>query len=183
MLTDLAEGLAVPGTGVTVLTGRLGYLGGETAVPREEQYKGVVVRRVWSTRFGRHTPLGRLFDYMSFYLASAWAAVQTKDVDCVVVLSDPPILSFQAMLLGHLKGCKTACWLQDVFPDIAVRSGTLREGLLARLLRRTATWSLGTLDRVIVVGRCMERHLLAVGLRRDRVVLISNGADCNVLNP
>ena len=74
MLTDLAEGLAVSGTAVTVLTGRLGYLGGETAVPSEEQYKGVTVRRVWSTRFGRQSALGRLFDYLSFYLSSVWAA-------------------------------------------------------------------------------------------------------------
>ncbi len=183
MLTDLAEGLAVPGTNVTVLTGRLGYLGGETAVPCEEQYKGVTVRRVWSTRFGRHTALGRLFDYLSFYLASAWAAVQTKDVDCVVVLSDPPILSLQAVLLGRLKGWRTVCWLQDVFPDIAVRAGTLREGLRARLFRWAANWSLRSSDRVIVVGRCMERCLLAFGLQRDRVVLIPNWADGNVLNP
>src|SRR5438128_8321342 len=167
MLTDLAEGLATYGIGVTVLTGRLGYLGGETAVPREEKYKGVVVRRVWSTRFGRHTALGRLFDYLSFYLASAWAAVQTKDVDCVVVLSDPPILSLQAVLLGRLKGWRTVCWLQDVFPDIAVRAGTLREGLRARLFGWAANWSLRLSDRVIVVGRCMERRLLAFVLHSD----------------
>src|SRR5712692_6741433 len=151
MLTDLAVGLAACGVGVTVLTGRLGYLGGETVLPYEERYKRVVVRRVWSTRFGRQTTLGRLLDYLSFYLASAWAAVRTNDIDCVVVLSDPPILSFQAVLLGRLKGWKTVCWLQDVFPDIAVHTGTLREGLFARLFRWAANWSLGALDRVIVV--------------------------------
>src|SRR5207249_2365013 len=82
-----------------------------------------------------------------------------------------------------LKGWKTICWLQDVFPDIAVHAGTLREGLLARLLRWAANWSLGVLDRVIVVGRCMERHLLAAGLRRDHVVLIPNWADGDQLTP
>jgi len=183
MLTDLAEGLAVSGTAVTVLTGRLRYLGGETAVPSEEQYKGVTVRRVWSTRFGRQSALGRLFDYLSFYLSSVWAAVQTRDVDCVVVLSDPPILSVQAVLLGRLKGWKTVCWLQDVFPEIAVRADTLREGLRARLLRWAANWSLRSSDRVIVVGRCMERCLLAFGLQRDRVVLIPNWADGDHLTP
>ena len=183
MLTDLAEGLAVSGTAVTVLTGRLGYLGGETAVPSEEQYKGVTVRRVWSTRFGRQSALGRLFDYLSFYLSSVWAAVQTRDVDCVVVLSDPPILSVQAVLLGRLKGWKTVCWLQDVLQEIAIRAGTLRKGLRARLLRWAANWSLRSSDRVIVVGRCMERCLLAFGLQRDRLVLIPNWADGDHLTP
>lgn len=183
MLTDLAVGLAANGIGVTVLTGRLGYLGSVPALPTEEHYKGVTVRRVWSTRFGRRTTRGRLLDYLSFYLVSAWAAARTKDIDCVVVLSDPPILSFQAVLLGRLKGWKTVCWLQDVFPEIVVRAGTLREGLLARMLRWAAIWSLRALDRVIVVGRCMERHLLSVGLPRDRVVVIPNWADGDQLTP
>jgi glycosyltransferase involved in cell wall biosynthesis len=183
MLTDLAVSLAANGIGVTVLTGRLGYLRSVPTLPKEEHYKGVTVRRVWSTRFGRQTTLGRLLDYLSFYLASAWAAVTIKDIDCVVVLSDPPILSFQAVLLGRLKGWRTVCWLQDVFPEIAVRAGTLREGLFARLFRWAANWSLGALDRVIVVGRCMERHLLSKGLRQDHVVLIPNWADGDQLTP
>ncbi len=183
LLTDLAVGLATHGIGVTVLTGRLGYLGGVTTLPNEEQYQGVTVRRVWSTRFGRLSPLGRLLDYLSFYLSSAWTAGLAKGVDCLVVLSDPPMLSVLAALLGRLKRWKTICWLQDVFPEIAVRAGLLQEGLLTRLLRWAAQWSLGMSDRVIVVGRCMERRLLAVGLQPDRVVLISNWADGNHLIP
>src|SRR5207244_437437 len=78
---------------------------------------------------------------------------------------------------------KTVCWLQDVFPEIAVRAGTLREGLRVRLLRWAANWSLRKSDRVIVVGRCMERCLLDFGLQRDRVVLIPNWADGDQLTP
>src|SRR3989441_5369636 len=183
LLTDLAVGLAMYGIGVTVLTGRLGYLGDVTTLPNEEQYQGVTVRRVWSTRFGRLSPLGRLFDYLSFYLSSTWTAGLTKDADCLVVLSDPPMLSVLAAFLGRLKRWKTICWLQDVFPDIAVRAGLLQEGLLTRLLRWAAQWSLRMSDRVIVVGRCMERRLLAVGLQPHRVVLISNWADGDHLTP
>ena len=183
LLTDLAVGLATNGFGVTVLTGRLGYLGDVTTLPNEEQYQGVTVRRVWSTRFGRLSPLGRLFDYLSFYLSSAWTAGMAKGVDCLIVLSDPPILSVLAALLGRLKRWKTICWLQDVFPEIAIRAGLLQEGLPVRLLRWAAQWSLRMSDRVIVVGRCMERRILAVGLQPDRVVLISNWADGDKLTP
>ena len=183
LLTDLAVGLATHGIGVTVLTGRLGYLGHVTPSPNEEQYRGVTVRRVWSTRFGRLWPLGRLFDYLSFYLSSAWTAGLARGVDCLVVLSDPPMLSVLAAVLGRLKRWKTICWLQDVFPEIAMRAGLLPEGLLTRLLRWAARWSLRMSDRVIVVGRCMERRLLAVGLQPHRVVLISNWADGNQLTP
>src|SRR5207245_8923453 len=100
-----------------------------------------------------------------------------------VAVWDLPMLSVRAAVLGRLKRWKTICWLQDVFPEIAMRAGRLSEGLLARLLRWAARWSLRMSDRVIVVGRCMERRLLAVGLQPHRVVLISNWADGNQLTP
>src|SRR2546428_8569343 len=93
------------------------------------------------------------------------------------------MLSVLAAVLGRLKRWKTICWLQDVFPDIAMRAGLLPEGVLTGLLQVAARWSLRMSDRVIVVGRCMERRLLAVGLQPHRVVLISNWADGDQLAP
>ena len=183
ILTDLVRGLVVQGFRVTVLTGRVGYLGGEQVLPPADTYRGVTVRRVWSSRFGRGSVVGRLADYLSFYLSAAWVAIRSKGVDCFVVLSDPPMLSVLAVLLGRLKGWKTVCWLQDVFPEIAVQAGLLKDGRLTGVLRWVAHWSLRGCHRVIVVGRCMERHLLRVGIPRDRVMVISNWADGDCLTP
>jgi fucose 4-O-acetylase-like acetyltransferase len=41
-----------------------------------------------------------------------------------------------ASLLGHLKGLKTVCWLQYLFPDNAVCAGFLSDGWMAQVLRR-----------------------------------------------
>src|SRR5439155_15569639 len=183
ILTDLVRGLVTEGFCVTVLTGRVGYLGGEQVLSPADSYRGVMVRRVWSSRFGRGSAIGRLADYLSFYLSAAWIAIRSKGVDCLVVLSDPPMLSGLAVLLGRLKGWKTVCWLQDVFPEIAVQAGVLKDGRLTGVLRWVAHWSLRGCHRVIVVGRCMERHLLRVGIPRDRVMVISKWADCGSLTP
>src|SRR5437870_12978259 len=89
LLTDLAEGMAQQGVSVRVLTGRLSYSGGKFALPAEETYRGVVVRRLWSTQFGRRSGLGRLLDYMSFCMSLVWRTISSRDIDCVVVMSDP----------------------------------------------------------------------------------------------
>lgn len=183
MLTDLTEGLAARGFAVTVVTGRVGYLGDDPGLPAEDSYKGVRIRRVWSTRFGRGASLGRLMDYLTFYLASAWMAARARDVGAVVAMSDPPMLSVLAVIVGRFKRWKAVCWLQDVFPEIAVRAGVLRDGVVALLLKRMARWSLRKSDRVIVVGRCMERRLLTSGISKDRVRLIPNWADGEHLAP
>jgi glycosyltransferase involved in cell wall biosynthesis len=183
MLTDLTEGLVVQGFAVTVVTGRVGYLGGDQSLPSADSYKGVRIQRVWSSRFGRGSLCGRLIDYLTFYVASAWTAARANGVSVVVAMSDPPMLSVLAVLVGRFKRWKVVCWLQDVFPEIAVQAGVLPDGAAARLLKRLARWSLLRSDRVIVVGRCMERYLLGFGISRQRFALIPNWADGETLVP
>jgi glycosyltransferase involved in cell wall biosynthesis len=93
------------------------------------------------------------------------------------------MLSVLAMLVGRLKGWKTVCWLQDVFPEIALKAGVLNNGKQAFMLMWLAHRSLRTTDRVVVVGRCMEQRLLAVGVSQDRLTVISNWADGEGLQP
>ncbi|MDH4186281.1 MAG: glycosyltransferase family 4 protein [Nitrospira sp.] len=183
LLTELAEDLDERGDHITVITGNTAYLGGEARLPAREMHHGIRILRVGFTRFGRSHTLGRLADYLSFWLCAFWAAVRMKDQDCLVVLSDPPLLSVFAVIVRIFRPIKTVCWLQDVFPDIAIRAGVLREGLFARFLRGVARWSLSRMDQVVVIGRCMERYLLSQGLPAHRLINISNWADGRHLRP
>jgi glycosyltransferase involved in cell wall biosynthesis len=183
LVTDLAEELVSRGFGVTVVTSRMSYLDGNRIGPHDDCYRGVTVRRVWSTRFGRRFLLGRLADYATFYVSASWAVVRSGSLDCVVALSDPPLLSALAAILHRLKGGKTICWLQDVFPENAIRAGLLKEGWLSRILIQFSHWSLRASDQIIVVGRCMERQLNSAGLPRHRITCIPNWADGECLTP
>jgi colanic acid biosynthesis glycosyl transferase WcaI len=183
LLTELAEDLDARGDRVTVITGNTAYLGGETRLPAREMHHGIRIVRVGFTRFGRSRILGRLSDHLSFWLCAFWAAVRMKDQDCLVVLSDPPLLSVFATIVRFFMPVKTVCWLQDVFPEIAIRAGVLREGMVARLLREMSRWSLGRMDQVVVIGRCMERYLLSHGLPARTLINIPNWADGGHLRP
>jgi glycosyltransferase involved in cell wall biosynthesis len=183
LLTELAEDLDAKGDRVTVITGKTAYFGEEARLPDHEMHRGIRIVRVGFTRFGRSHTLGRLADYLSFWISALWAAARTKNQDCLVVLSDPPLLSVVAALVRSVKPVKTVCWLQDVFPEVALRAGILREGMVARLLRRIAQWSLRRMDRVVVIGRCMERHLLSEGLPPHTLVHIPNWADGRRIRP
>jgi glycosyltransferase involved in cell wall biosynthesis len=122
-------------------------------------------------------------DYVSFYALAAWTALWMPRHDCLVVMSDPPLLSLLAVLVGTMKRCKVVCWMQDVFPDIAVRAGVLSEGPATRMLKRLAVWSLRRMDRVVVIGRCMEQFLLAQGVPRSKLACIPNWADGSQIQP
>ncbi|HLZ33270.1 MAG TPA: glycosyltransferase family 4 protein [Nitrospira sp.] len=177
LLTQLSEDLAAHGQDITVITSRFSYLGGSDAWPEEGEHEGVTIKRVWSTHFGRRSGVGRLVDYLSFFSSAFWAVLRAGRVDWLIVLADPPMLSVLAAVAKKLLKCRAACWMQDVFPQIAIQSGMLKPGLLSGWISRVALWSLQSLDRVAVVGRCMEQKLVQEGFSGRHLTTIPNWAD------
>ena len=183
MLTQLTEDMASHGQDISVITSRYSYLGGAEAWPDRDRHRGVTIQRVWSTHFGRRSSVGRLVDYLSFSISAFWAVLRHKRVDWLVVLADPPMLSVLGAVAKRLLRCRAACWLQDIFPQIAIQSGLLKRGLFSSWISRVARWSLESLDRVVVVGRCMEQTLLEEGFSGKNLVNIPNWADGAQLFP
>jgi len=177
MLTELTEELDRRGAVVTIVSGNAFYLDGAGPLAPHERYKGITIRRLQSLSVSRRLLRWRAVDCVLFYLLAAWTVMRLPRPDCLIVMSDPPLLSVPAAFLGWVKRCPSVCWLQDVFPDIAIRIRVLPDGLTTEWLRWLARWSMNRLDRTIVVGRCMQRHLASQGVQASRLTYIPNWAD------
>jgi glycosyltransferase involved in cell wall biosynthesis len=163
MLTDLSEGLAARGRVVTVVTSRQRLDDPRADLPAREARNGVQVIRAWTTRFGRGNLAGRLIDYLSFYV-SAFIAVlaHARAGDLVIAKTDPPMLGAVIGPAAWLKRAALINWWQDVYPEIAVRLGVLREGsLLVHLLLWVRNRLLRHARLNVVVGERMRAHLEA----------------------
>src|SRR5215831_7676483 len=183
LLTELAEDLDARGERVTVITSRSTYLGEPFPLARRDRLKRIDIIRVATTKFGRGRTWGRLIDYLSFYLLAFWITVRLGKQDCLVVMSDPPLLSVLAVVNRWITGTPTVCWLQDIYPEIAIRAAVLSEGMMARTTRLMARWSVRRMNRTIELGRCLERHLLREGVPRHRIITIPNWADTSLIQP
>ncbi len=139
MLAGVAETLAAAGHQVTVICSRGGYAGGGGAM--NPPPSSVRIVRVGAPAFGRKSFLGKLVDYVGYYLGVAWhLAVLTPKPDRIVALTTPPYLSILARIFSCLRGGDHAHWVMDLYPDVMVAHGMLREGslphrMLARLTR------------------------------------------------
>lgn len=134
LMTELAESLVQRGVTVTALAGRGLYNGGESLSP-SEQYRGVRIERAWATSFGKRRTVGRLTDYLTFYLGASWKLLRLPSHDLVMALTTPPLIGVVALLVGRLKRMRVIMLVQDVYPDIALALGALRaRSLTARLL-------------------------------------------------
>ncbi len=178
MVSDLAFHLASRGWEVGVITSRQRYDDAGAALAARETVRGVDVRRVWSTRFGRHFLPGRAVDYATFYLSALFAIMNERRAT-IVAMTDPPLLSVVAALGSR----HVINWLQDLFPEVATALGMR----VPRVVARIRDWSLRKAKRNVVIGESMaaprrvvihnwaDAALHPVGIAHDRFVVGYSG--------
>jgi glycosyltransferase involved in cell wall biosynthesis len=168
-LTDLAEHLVQDGFSVEVLTGRGKYVAGLVEAPATEVRNGVRIRRLRTTTFGRKSHLGRVIDYLSFYVRVLVTLVFSRRRDGVVFLTTPPLLGFLGAIARVLRGQRYGVWSMDLHPDAEVASGMLRaNSMVAKLLEWANATGYRYADFVIDLGPYMKRRIVAKGVAPDR---------------
>lgn len=185
MLSDLAVGLARAGYDVGVITSRQCYDDPGADLPAHETVGGVAIHRIWTSRFGRGRLAGRALDYLSFYLNAAVAVLRIVGRgDVVVVKTDPPMLSVVVGPLARLRGASVVNWLQDVFPEVAAALGVRGfGGVFGRFARWLRNVSLRRATMNVAIGQRMAARLEAQGVPRDRIAVIHNWADGEMVAP
>jgi colanic acid biosynthesis glycosyl transferase WcaI len=160
LATDLAVCLSARGFDVLAITSRQRYDDPSAQLARNEMNRGVQIRRVGATEFGRRNLVGRSVDYLSFYVSACFRL--WREIDCGAVtisLTDPPLLGVPALLVVRLRGAHGVNWLQDVFPEVAERLNLLRPRALASVLRVLRNWSLRHAHATVVIGERMAAQV------------------------
>lgn len=185
MLTDLAQDLARDGVDVTVITGRQRIDDPSAKLARRERIRGVQVRRVWGTRFGRSSVAGRAVDYLSFFVGAGWRlARECRRGDVVVAKTDPPLISVVAGWVSAWRGAHLVNWLHDLFPEIAERlevGGV--SGFRARFLRARRDRSLARATCNVVIGERMAARLASLEIPARPTAIIHNWCDGEAVRP
>ncbi len=187
MLSDLVFALARRGHRITVVTSRLGYEDPLARYPRRETISGVDIVRVATTRFGRAGLAGRAVDYVTFYLATAWALLlEVRRGDVIIAKTDPPLLGLVTMPVARLRGARQVNWLQDIFPEVAIELGMGRAlpwRILFSTLRRWRDRVLRKAALNVVIGDRMADVVRRLGVLPERIRVIPNWADGEVVRP
>jgi colanic acid biosynthesis glycosyl transferase WcaI len=165
VLRDLAHAFARDGWKVTVL------VTGQENEYFTEGHGQVTVRKI-AVKPGK-TP---------FRLFMAWAkllfvALTMNRHRMIVTLTDPPMLVVLGRIVSRLKKSSHIHWCQDLYPDILPALGLEIPKWAAGFLRKSARKAMRSCDRVVVVGRCMAKHLAHTGFDMAKVSIIPNWPD------
>lgn len=177
LLTQLCEELTSD-YDVTVITGVV-----EGTSPGRQRLHGVEVIRVASTAFDRSRLSKRATNYITYVLSSLWAGLAQRSADLVLCMSDPPFVPAFALVAARRLRVPYVAIVQDVFPEVAVELGRLRNPVLVRLLEVLVGVGLRRASRVVAIGETMRDRLVEKGVDRERVVVIRNWADADELVP
>jgi glycosyltransferase involved in cell wall biosynthesis len=143
----------------------------------------VEIHRVFNFRLSKSNLLGRAVNLISYLVTSAWTSLFVRRPSIVIVETDPPLLCFWGVVLRWWFQAKLVVYLQDVYPDVALKLGKISDGFLYRLLRRWMHGVYRRADRVIVLSEDMRELLLASGVRSDHISIIPNWVDTQLIYP
>lgn len=184
ILTDLAEFLVARDWEVEIWTSRLLYAGGGRLSEKETQ-KGVNIRRLWTTHFGRGSTPGRAMDYLTFYGSLFFRMLLGKRNETVLIVkTDPPMLSILGAVVGAFRRQKLVSWCQDVFPEVAVADA--EGGIAVKVFRGLIplrNWSLRRCEGVVVLGQAMRDYLVQSGIPESGMATLPNWAIQGNENP
>ncbi len=185
MLSDLAFFLFERGFEVEVICSRNNYRQQEKSLPGTDRIHGIDVHRVWSTHFGYRSLIGKLSDYVTFYINASWYLLRIAGKgDIIVAKTDPPLISVGACWAARLRGAHLVNWVQDLFPEVATSIGVRgMNGFVAKWLKSLRNCSLNMAEMNVVLGKLMQTRLQQEGVASGRIRVIHNWVDGDSIQP
>ena len=158
---DTALALKKAGFSVDALCGYPKEYAGESPVPQKETVEGIGIHRLKYLQLSRAGFLGRLVNYLSFTLAVLLHLGKMAKYRAVVVYSNPPILPWLAVWARKLFGTKLIFVAYDLYPEMAVRTNSLRQGsVICRLMEHINRRVYPNADAVVALSTEMREFIL-----------------------
>ena len=188
LVGSLALGLREQGHAVTVLTTSPHYnrdLEAEKQQPiawtaglvGTSRLDGVPFLHIAMPRKGRSVLL-RLLGWLWFHAAStllAWVALPKFDI--VIAPSPPLTIGVSAWLICLVRGSRLVYNVQEIYPDVAVQLGAIRNRVLIAALERLERFVYDRADAVTVISEGMAANLASKAVAAAKLELIPNHVD------
>jgi glycosyltransferase involved in cell wall biosynthesis len=185
LLTDLAVGLKEKGCDVKVYTGYPSYWDTKSKASKKENYNGVDIYRVFNTQFDSRKKFGMICNGISFCISVFWKLLLSNEDRIFLMVTTPPFLPYLGYILNMLRGRNYSIIVHDIHPDIAIKIGYMKEGILAKIWDKTYSRVYEKSVRIIVLGQCMA-EVIKEKIQKEsyqKIKVIQNWEDENFIIP
>jgi colanic acid biosynthesis glycosyl transferase WcaI len=188
-LFELATRLAERAVDVTVVTGFPNYPTGVIAAgyrgrfAMREEMQGVTVLRTWVFATPNKGFAKRLLNHLSFALSSLTAMRRAGQADVIFVESPPLAIGLAALAYSWLKRAPLIFNVSDIWPQSAIEMGALHNRAAIWVAERFEQALYRHARKVSVVTPGIVDKLVARGVPREKLFLLTNAVDTDVFQP
>ncbi|MBF0195717.1 MAG: glycosyltransferase family 4 protein, partial [Magnetococcales bacterium] len=170
---------------VNIITSQICHSTPNIYLPHFEKIDQINIHRLRTTQFGTSSLIGRLIDYITFYISLFFKLlIFVKAGDTVVCKTDPPLISIIALPIVKIKKAFLINWLQDIFPEIATALKVpYLGGFLAKVLIKLRNSSLKHAKANVVISEEMAKTLQNHDIPLHTIHVQHNWADSKQLKP
>lgn len=181
---DLARDLVRHGHQVTAVASRSLYGQKGASLPATETVDGIEIHRVGRSLFGKAGIAARIADFVLFYLSAFVKVMTLPRHDVIVCFTTPPFIALVGRLLRMVKGTRFVYWVMDLYPDLPVACGVMKQGAIpTRMFEALNRSCLRAADADVVLGRCMGDLVRSKGVPAEKVRLIGVWSDQEEVKP
>lgn len=180
---ELATWLHERGHSVAVVTGFPNYPSGRLypgyrlALVRREEIAGVPVVRCFEFPYHGRRVLGRLLNYASTMLSTPVGSLFAPRADVIYAWHPPLTMGLAAWVVARLRGIPFVYDVQDIWPESALLSGLLREGVLVNVMFALERFIYKRAAHILVVTEGARRNLIGKGVAPEKITVMPHWID------
>ncbi|MEM2046088.1 MAG: glycosyltransferase family 4 protein [Candidatus Bathyarchaeia archaeon] len=185
LVTDLVD----MGHQVTVLTGfpnypkRVIFEGYRGKVFMQECMGRVKIIRTYIYASPNEALWSRALNFGSFCASAALGGLIAPRPDVIYCTMPPLPLGISAEFLGFVKRVPVVVNVQDIYPDIAVALGFLRNRLIIRFFQWMERFIYQHAAAIVVISEGFKDNLLGKGVSPQKIHIVPNWADPDSIRP
>jgi glycosyltransferase involved in cell wall biosynthesis len=103
--------------------------------------------------------------------------------DVIFATSTPLTIAIPALLASWIRGIPFVFEVRDMWPDVPIAMGTIRNPILVWLSRRLELLTYRRAAYVVALAPGMREDIIAKGVASEKVGVIPNGCDIDVFSP
>jgi colanic acid biosynthesis glycosyl transferase WcaI len=140
-------------------------------------YCGIKILHVWMPRKGRNKIL-RIIAWLGFHFISTISGLLTRFKPDVVLAPSPPLtIGVSAWLIGLRHKCPFIYNVQEIYPDVAVNLGVLRNKFIIRFFQHVESFVYDKARALAVISDGMASHIRIKGIPEKKIHIIPNFVD------
>jgi colanic acid biosynthesis glycosyl transferase WcaI len=146
-------------------------------------FKGVRIIHV-SIPEKKNKVVSRVIDYLRFAALSLVAGViKTPGADVVLTISPPLTIGLSGWILARIKRASHVYVVQEIYPDVAVSIGVLRNRRVIALMEQLEMFIYRRSTYIVVISEWFRGRLIEKGVPEAKIVVIPNFVDVDFFRP